>query len=178
MNDGRLAAARALARGVTESAEEPLLATLDPGLWQVTATHAGPILDLASHLHLHAADLTGLPVARLSPTQAKTLLALLVVTKTRAPHPYPGVPATVDDVLTVLGDPAMSRPAAAHVKGALNKLHVWRLARLGPPGAEATATADLGVPVRVGPLAALWSGPWVTELKTLVERVAEHRSPE
>lgn len=177
MNDSRLAAARALARGVTEPAEESLLATLDPGLWQVTATHDGPILDLASHLHLHGADLVGLPVLRLSPTQAKTLLALLVATKTGAPHPYPGTAATVDDVLTVLGGPALSRPAAAHAKGALNKLHVWRLARLGPPGAETMTTADLGVPVRVGPLVALWSGPWVTELKTLVERVAEHRSP-
>jgi hypothetical protein len=177
MDDGRLAAARTLVRGVTEPAEEPLLATLDPRLWQVTATYTGPILDLASHLHLHAADLAGVPVARLSPTQAKTLLALLVATGTGAPHPYPGAVATVDDVLTVLGGPAMGQPAIAHAKGALNKLHSWRLARLGPPGVETMTTADLGVPVRVGPLVALWSGPWVNELKTLVERVAEHRSP-
>ena len=175
MNDNRLAAARAMARGITKPADEPLLAALDPALWQVTATHAGPLLALASHLHLHAADLAGFPVARLSPTQAKTLVAVLVATRADAPHPYPGTPATVDDVLAVLGGPAVSQQAIAHAKGALNKLHSWRLASLGPPGAEAMTTADLGVPVRVGPEVALWSGPWVSELITLVGRVAQHR---
>ena len=64
-------------------------------------------------------------------------------------------------------------------KGALNKLHTWRLARLGRPGAEEeeVVTADLGVPVRVGPAMALWSGPWVGELVTLVGHLAEHGRP-
>ena len=97
---------------------------------------------MAGDLHLHAADLAGLPVARLSPTQAKTLLAVLIATRTGAAHPYPGVAATVDDVLTVLGGLGMGLQAAAHAKGALNKLHTWRLARLGPPGTERTVTAD------------------------------------
>jgi hypothetical protein len=177
VNDTRLAAARALARGITKPADEPLLAGLDPALWQVTATHAGPVLALASHLHLHAADLAGFPVARLSPTQAKTLVAVLVATRADAPHPYPGTPAKVDDVFAVLGGPVMSQQAIAHAKGALNKLHLWRLAQLGPPGADAAITADLGVPVRVGPEVALWSGPWVSELITLVGHVTEHRRP-
>jgi hypothetical protein len=177
MSETRLAAARASARGIVHPGEEPLLATLDPGLWQVASTSAGPVLSLAGHLHLNAADLAGLPVARLSPTQAKTLLAVLIATRAAAAHPYPGVAATVDDVLTVLGGRGMGVQAAAHAKGALNKLHTWRLARLGQPGAEEVVTADLGVPVRVGPAVALWSGPWVGELVTLVGDLAEHRRP-
>jgi hypothetical protein len=177
MTDTRLAAARALARGIVHPDEEPLLAVLDPGLWQVAPTSAGPVLALAGDLHLHAAELAGLPMARLSPTPAKTLLAVLIATGTDAAHPYPGVEATVDDVLTVLGGTAMGPQAAAHVKGGLNKLHTWRLAQLGPPGAEEPVTADLGVPVRVGSAVALWSGPWVSELMTLVGHLAEHRSP-
>ena len=179
MNETRLAAARASARGIVHRGEEPLLATLDPSLWQVAPTSAGPVLTLVGHLHLHVADLAGLPVARLSPTQAKTLLAVLIVTRSGAAHPYPGAAATVDDVLAVLGGRGMGLQAAAHAKGALNKLHTWRLARLGRPGAEEeeVVTADLGVPVRVGPAMALWSGPWVGELVTLVGHLAEHGRP-
>ena len=91
--------------------------------------------------------------------------------------PSTGVVATVDDVLTVLGGTAIGPQAAAHVKGALNKLHTWRLAQLGPPGGEEAVTADLGVPVRVGPAVALWSGPWVGELMTLLGHLTEHRRP-
>jgi len=177
MSDTRLAAARALATGIVHPGEETLLAGLDPGLWQVTPTSAGPVLALAGDLHLHAVELAGLPVARLSPTQAKTLLAVLIATGTGAAHPYPGAVATVDDVLTVLGGTAIGPQAAAHVKGALNKLHTWRLAQLGPPGGEEAVTADLGVPLRAGPAVALWSGPWVGELMALVGDLAEHRRP-
>lgn len=177
MSDTRLAAARALARGIVLRGEEPLLAGLDSGLWQVAPTSAGPVLALAGDLHLHAIELAGLPVVRLSPTQAKTLLAVLIATGIGAAHPYPGAVAAVDDVLTVLGGTVMGSQAAAHVKGALNKLHAWRLAQLGPPGAEEPVAADLGVPVRVGPAVALWSGPWVGELMTLVGHLAEHRRP-
>ena len=35
VSDTRLAAARALARGVVRPDEEPVLAALDPGLWRV-----------------------------------------------------------------------------------------------------------------------------------------------
>lgn len=177
VSDTRLAAARALARGVVHPGEEPLLAVLDPDLWQVVPTSAGPVLALAGDLHLHAAELSGLPMARLSPTPAKTLLAVLIATGTGAAHPYPGAEATVDDVLTVLGGTAMGPQAAAHVKGGLNKLHTWRLAQLGPPGAAEAVPADLGVLVRVGPAVALWSGPWVGELMTLIGHLAEHRRP-
>jgi len=177
MSDTRVAAARASARGTAQPGEEPLLKALDPSLWQIAPTSAGPVLTLAGHLHLHAADLAGLPVARLSPTQAKTLLAVLIATRTGAAHPYPGAMATVDEVLAVLGGPGMGLQAAAHAKGALHKLHTWQLAQLGPPGAEEMVTADPGVPVRVGPAISLWSGPWVSELMTLVGQLAEHRRP-
>lgn len=176
MSGLRLMAARALARGVVCPEEMPVLAALDPSLWRVARTSAEPVLTLAGDLQLHAADLAGLPVTRLSPTQAKTLLAVLIATSTGAAHPYPGAAVTVDDVLAVLGGPGLGLQAAAHAKGALNKLHTWRLAQLGPPGAEAV-TADSGVPVRVGPAVALWCGPWVAELMTLVASVAEHRRP-
>src|SRR5262249_47019231 len=112
MTETRLAAARALARGIVHPGEEPLLAGLDPGLWQVAPTSAGPVLALAGDLHLHAAELAGLPMARLSPTPAKTLLAVLIATRTGAAHPYPGVEATVDDVLAVLGGTTMGPQAA------------------------------------------------------------------
>jgi hypothetical protein len=177
MSDTRLAAARASARGIADPGEEPLLAALDPSLWQVAPTSAGPVLALVGHLHLHAADLAGLPVARLSPTQAKTLLAVLIATWTGEAHPYPGAVANVDDVLNVLGGRGMGLQAAAHAKGALNKLRTWRLAQLGPAGREEVVTADLGVLVRVGPAVSLWSGPWVSELMTLVGHLAEHRRP-
>ncbi len=172
----RLTAARALARDTVRADEMPVLAGLDPSLWRVVQTSAGPVLTLTDDLQLHAAALTGLPVVRLSRTQAKTLLAVLIVTATGAAHPYPGAVASVDGVLAVLGGPGMGPQAIAHAKGALNKLHAWRLAQLGRPGAE-VVTADLGVPVRVGPAVALWSGPWVSELMTLVGHLGEHRRP-
>ncbi len=153
-----------------------MLASLDPRLWRVVGTCAEPVLTLAGDLQLNAVDLAGLPVTRLSPTPAKALLAVLVATVTGAAHPYPGAAATVEDVLAVLGGPGMGPQALAHAKGALNKLHAWRLVELGPPGAE-VAAADSGVQVRVGPAVALWCGPWVGELMRLVGQVAEHRRP-
>lgn len=176
MSSSRLAAACAFARGVVRMEDASALAALDHKLWRVAGTSAESVLTLAGDLQLNAVDLVGLPVARLSPTQAKALLAVLVATATSEPHPYPGAAATVDDVLAVLGGPGMGLQALAHAKGALNKLHTWRLAELGPPGAE-VATADTGIPVRVGPAVALWCGPWVSELMRLVSQVAEHRGP-
>jgi hypothetical protein len=171
-----MTAARALARGSAHPEEAPELAAAEPRLWRTVPASSGPVFTLAPDLQLHAADLTGLPAARLSPTQAKTLLAVLVATSTGAAHPFPGAAASVDDVLAVLGGPRIGLHGAAHVKGALNKLHLWRLAQLGPPDAE-PVVADSGVPVRVGPAVALWHGPWVSELMTLVGTVAEHRRP-
>jgi hypothetical protein len=177
VNGARLTAARALARGSAHPEEAHELAAAEPRLWRTVPACSGPVFTLAPDLQLHAADLTGLPAARLSPTQAKTLLAVLVVTSTGAAHhPFPGAAASVDDVLAVLGGPRIGLHGAAHVKGALNKLHLWRLAQLGPPGAE-RVVADSGVLVRVGPAVALWHGPWVSELMTLVGTVAEHRRP-
>ncbi len=176
MNNSRLAAACALARGVVRAEETPVLAALDPMLWRVAGTSEEPVLTLAGDLQLHAVELAGLPVARLSPTQAKALLAVLVVTATGEAHPYPGTAATVDDVVAVLGGTGMGLQALARTKGALNKLHAWRLAVLGLPDAEVVA-ADTGVQVRVGPAVALWCGPWVSELMRLVDQVAAHRRP-
>ena len=174
MNDPRLAAACALARGHARPEEMHLLATAEPRLWRTVSECPDPVFTLADDLQLHAADLSSLPLARLSPTQAKTMLAVLVVTSADAAHPFPGAAASVDDVFAILGGPRMGLHGAAHAKGALNKLHLWRLAQLGAPGAE-PVTADSGVPVRLGPAVALWHGPWVSELMTLVRRVAEHR---
>jgi hypothetical protein len=176
MSSSRLAAACALARGFVRTEEAPVLAALEPRLWRVAGTSEEPVLTLAGDLQLNAADLAGLPVARLSPTQAKALLAVLVVTATGAAHPHPGATATVDDVLAVLGGTGMGLQALAHTKGALNKLHAWRLVEFGPPDAGVVA-ADSGVQVRVGPAVALWCGPWVSELMRLVGQVAEHMRP-
>lgn len=176
MNDARLAAARALALGWARPEETHHLAAAEPRLWRTVSAGPDPVFTLADDLQLHAADLTGLPIARLSPTQAKTLLAVLVVTSAGAAHPFPGAAGSVDDVLAVLGAPRIGPHGAAHAKGALNKLHLWRLAQIGAPGAE-QVTADTGIPVRVGPAVALWHGPWVSELMTLIGRVAEHRRP-
>jgi len=172
MSDTRLMAARA--RGYAEAPEAAVLASVEPGLWRIADTGSTPIFTVAADLQLHATDLAGVPVARLSPTPTKVLLALLVATSTGAAHPYPGRLVLVDDVVTVLGGPRLGPQALAHAKGSINKLRGWGLARLGVDDAQ-VAGADLGVPVRLGVAAALWSGPWVGELTTLVEQIARQR---
>ena len=110
MSDTRLAAARALATGIVHPGQETLLAGLEPGLWQVTPTSAGPVLALAGDLHLHAVELAGLPVTRLSPTQARWSLQLAEpVHKRPAPwdsHKRAFLPSAVPES-------APKRPAAA-----------------------------------------------------------------
>ena len=176
-NDVRLTAARARARREVLGDERTVLGVLEPSLWRLAEADGTVILAVAEDLQLHGADLVGLALSRLSEGQAKVLLALLVATRSTAlnsMHPYPGVAAAVDDALIVLGGPRLGKQAEAHVKGALNKLHGWRLAQLGEDGAD-PVSAELGVSVRLGPAVALWSGPWVGELMALVDRVAEER---
>jgi hypothetical protein len=171
VSEVRLAAARARARGGVAVDELSALATLESGLWRVVEAGDERLLTVAEDLQLHNADLAKLPAVRLSATQAKTLLAVLVATATGAAHPYPGAPATVADVLAVLGGPRLGEAAKAHVKGALKKLNAWRLATAGIGDAEVAEVGN-GSPVRVGPAVAAWSGPWVTELTMLVAQVA------
>jgi hypothetical protein len=174
VSEARLTAARARARGSVEAKEVGVLAALEPGLWRVVETDERRVLTVAADLQLHNADLVKLPAIRLSATQAKTLLAVLVATATGASHPYPGGPTAVGEVLAVLGGPRLDSLAAAHIKGSLKKLHLWRLATLGCDGEEVT---DLNrtTAVRVGPAVMLWSGPWVSELTALVRQVVEQR---
>jgi len=171
----RILAAHARARGSVHGDEAGLLAKLEPGLWRVVDVGAELVLTVAADLQLHNADLGRLPAVRLSATQAKTLLAVLVATATGAPHPHPGSPATVEDVLAVLGGPRLGEQAAAPVKGALKKLHAWRLATLGADGDDEVVAVEGATLVRVGPAVALWSGPWVAELTALVAQVAVQR---
>jgi hypothetical protein len=172
----RLIAARARARQSVLSHERVPLAGLEPVLWRLAGTEDRLCLALAEDLQLHGADVSKLAVARLSEGKAKALVAVLVVTRSptsNPAHPYPGVAASVGDVLAVSG--ALGREKAeAPVKGALNKLHGWGLVRLGEHDDE-LVPAEIGVPVRLGAAAAVWSGPWVAELMTLVARVAEQR---
>lgn len=173
--DVRLTAARARARGTVLAEERTLLAALEPSLWRLVEANGTVSLTVAEDLQLHGADLSGWAVSRLSEGQAKTLLALLVATRSiasTATYPYPGIAATVDDVLVVLGGHQLGKQAEAHIKGALKKLHGWRLAQLGDDDA-ALVSAERGVPVRLGPAIAIWSGPWVGELMALVDQVAE-----
>jgi hypothetical protein len=172
--EARLTAARARARGRVLPTEVDVLAALEPRLWRVVETDDRRVLAVAADLQLHADDLAKQPAIRLSATQAKTLLAVLVATATGASHPYPGAPTTVGQVLSVLGGPRLDSLAAAHVKGSLKKLHLWRLATLGCDGEEVT-DLDHATAVRVGPAVALWSGPWVSELTALVCQVVEQR---
>jgi hypothetical protein len=170
----RLAAARARARGTVAGDEIAALAALEPSLWRIANAGGRPIWTLDEDLQLHGADLAGLPASRLSATVAKTLLAVLVVTAAAgARHPYPGRLAMVDDVFEMFGGPRLGRQAEAHIKGALKKLHGWQVVRLGEDLCGGYAHA--GVELQVGPMIALWSGPWVTELVSLIARVAEHR---
>lgn len=176
MNDVRLSAARARARGSVLAEERSRLASLEPSLWRVAQTENDMCLTFAEDLQFHSADIAGLSMSRLSEGQARVLLALLVVTRPATSnhvHPYPGVIATVNDVLTVLGAPRLGAPGEAHAKGALKKLHSWRLAHLGDVGEP--VQVEVGTPVRLGPAVALWSGPWLGELLVLVDRVAEQR---
>jgi hypothetical protein len=174
VSGARLTAARARARGGVEAEEVSELAALEPGLWRVVEANEQRTLTVATDMQLHHGDVAKLPAIRLSATQAKTLLAVLVATATGAPHPYPGGLTTVGEVLTVLDCPRLGESAAAHVKGSLKKLHLWRLARLDCDGDEVT---DLGnaTAVRVGPAVASWSGPWIAELTVLVAQVVEQR---
>jgi hypothetical protein len=172
VSDTRLTAARARARGRLEAGEVDDLAALEPGLWRVVETDQQRMLTVAADLQLHDDDLTKLPAIRLSATQAKTLLAVLVATSTGASHPYPGALTTVGEVLAVLGWPLLGESAAAHVKGSLKKLHLWRLATLG---CEGVTDIDSATAVRVGPAVATWSGPWVAELTALVAQVIQQR---
>jgi hypothetical protein len=174
VSDARLTAARARARGRVEAGEIGDLATLEPGLWRVVETDQQRMLTVAADLQLHDDDLTKLPAIRLSATQAKTLLAVLVATSTGASHPYPGALTTVGEILAVLGWPLMGESAAAHVKGSLKKLHLWRLATLGCER-EVVADIDSATAARVGPAVATWSGPWVAELTALVAQVIQQR---
>jgi hypothetical protein len=174
VSDARLTAARARARGRVEAGEVGELAALEPGLWRVVETDQQRMLTVSADLQLHDDDLTKLPAIRLSATQAKTLLAVLVATSTGASHPYPGALTTVGGVLAVLDWRLLSESAAAHVKGSLKKLHRWRLARLGCDGDEVT-DIDSATAVRVGPAVASWSGPWVAELTALVAQVIQQR---
>ncbi len=174
MSGPRLTAARARARRGVEADEIGELAALEPGLWRVVEAGEQRMLTVAADLQLHNDDLTKLPAIRLSATQARTLLAVLVATATGASHPYPGGLTTVGDVLAVLHWPLLGESAAAHVKGSLNKLHLWRLARLGCDGDEVT-DIDSTTAVRVGPVVASWSGPWIAEPTALVARVVEQR---
>jgi hypothetical protein len=169
VSDVRLAAARARARGTVAADELGVLATLESGLWRVVDAGEERMLAVVEDLQLHNADLAGLPAGRLSLTQARTLLAVLVATATGATHPFPGGPATVADVLAVLGGPQLGEASKAHVKGALKKLHAWRLAAIGT--GEVAEVGNAG-PVRVGPAVAAWSGPWLAELTVLVAQAA------
>lgn len=172
----RLIAARARARRFVLSHEQARLTGLEPALWRLAGTDDHLRLTVAEDLQLHGAEVSKLAIARLSEGKAKAMIAVLVVTRSptsNAAHPYPGVAASGKDVLAVTG--ALGREKAeAQIKGALNKLHEWGLVRLGEVD-DKLASAEIGVPVRLGPAVAMWSGPWVAELMALVTRVAEQR---
>ncbi|ONI88029.1 hypothetical protein ALI22I_19995 [Saccharothrix sp. ALI-22-I] len=177
MNDDtpRLTAARARARQSVLAHERAPLAALEPSLWRLAGTDGSLRLTIAEDLQLHDADLSRLAVARLSEGQARTLLAVLVVTRrtaTNSAHPYPGVTASVDDVFAVLGASNLGRHAEAPIKGALNKLHSWQLVRLGEDDAD-PVSAEAGVAVRLGTAVSLWAGPWVADLIALVDGLVD-----
>jgi hypothetical protein len=172
----RWAAAQAWAgREVPPDEAVALARALTPQLWRIAQAGTRQVLTVTEDLQLHGTVLGEIPVVRLTPTTAKTLLAVLLATAaTGATHPYPGRITAVDDVVAILGGPHLGPTGEAHIKGALNKLHGWQLVALGVDEDEGVS-ADLGVPVRVGPAVALWSGPWVGELLTLLTQVAEQR---
>lgn len=171
----RVAAARARARRHVLPGERAALQPVEPRLWRVAPASDQWVFTVAEELQLNGADMTDLPIDRLSRGVAKTMLAALVVTWQGQGHPYPGRVASVDDVLFVLGSPALTVQAEAHIKGALNKLSPWGLVQLGDESGSPAPPADLGVPLRLGPAVALWSGPWLAELHTVIDHVAEER---
>jgi hypothetical protein len=176
MSETRWAAAQAWAsRDVPADEAAQLAGSLTPQLWRIVQIGTRRVLTVTEDLQLHGMVLGEVPVVRLTPTTAKTLLAVLLATAaTGATHPYPGTVTAVDDVVAILGGPHLGLGGEAHIKGALNKLRGWHLVDLGDDRDE-IAYADLGVPVRVGPAVALWSGPWVGELLTMITEVAEQR---
>lgn len=171
----RLAAARARAAGHAPPHDRVALAGLPAQVWR-TVEAAGTLrLAIATDYQLNDGPVDDLPVARLTPGQARTLLAVLAVTRAGTDHPWPGRPATVGAVLTVLGCADHSGGGVAHVKGALRKLHLHELIVLGGPGDPDPDTVDDDLTVRVGPAVATWTGTWVDEVVAVAGAVATSR---
>jgi hypothetical protein len=170
--DARLAAARARAAGLLPASARGLLSRQPAQVWRVVEVGDRVLLAVAADLQLHRVDRGELPIARLTPTQALALLGVLVATSMGAAHPWPGRPARVADVLAALGGPDLPDGRVANLRGALKRLHTFRLAVVGASELREPASAHDEVAVTVGPAAAAWTGPWVDDLMALVSQVA------
>lgn len=170
-----LAAARARAAGQAPLGDRQALAGLPAQVWR--SVEAGGSLRLAftPDCQLNDGPVDDLPVSRLTPGQARALLAVLAATRTDADHPWPGRPATVREVLSVLGGAELSTGVLTAAKGALRKLHLHDLIVLGDPADPDPDTVDDDLAVRIGPAVAAWSGPWVGEVVALAAAVAASR---
>lgn len=171
----RLAAARARAAGSAPPADRAALARLPAQVWRTVEADGAVRLAIAADYELHDGPVDDLPVARLTPSQARALVAVLAATHTGADHPWPGRPTTLGAVLAVLGGPDLSTGSAAAVKGALRKLTVHDLVVLGHPDDPDPGALDDDLAVRVGPAVAAWAAPWVNEVVALAGAVAASR---
>jgi hypothetical protein len=170
--DARLAAAHARAAGLLPTSARGLLARQPAQVWRVVEVGDHVLLSVAADFQLHRVDRGELPIARLTPTQALALLGVLVATSTGASHPWPGRPARVADVLAGLGGPDLPDGRVANLRGALKRLHSFRLAVVGASELREPASVHDEATVTVGPAVAAWAGPWVDDLMALVSRVA------
>ena len=178
VDEVRVLAAMARACGGIDVPQGRALEDLDHDVFAVTETEGRVLLHVAAEHQLHHTDLGELPVARLTPGEARALLAVLVATfDPNARHVYPGRATTVGAVYRGAGADGAGG-SSAHLKGALRRLHQHGIVQLAH-GDVAAAELPVGseTPVAVGPTVATWSGSWLQELQALLQAmVAEQVS--
>lgn len=143
---------------------EPLLSGLagDGLRTHIAATHQQLQIGVTDEMRLDPAGEYSPPVLA-TPKLREAMVALLAATRSDPPAlPYPGQPATIDEVL------AFARPATAakanHLKGELRKL-----VELGYATLDRSVTPET---LRPGPMLATWTGTWVrAELPAMLQRL-------
>ncbi|MEV0453686.1 hypothetical protein [Catellatospora methionotrophica] len=168
MNDLRMEAARAHARGGLIDSLSPVFLDLEPTLWRTVALDEHHAFTVATELQPSGVARPDVPVASLTGECARVMLAALVATQSSSEHPWPGRTSTVGDVFAILGS-VVKPDDGPHVRRALYQLRTWNLIAFGDEGTEPAGPA---MTLRLGWAAGLWSGPWVRDLMVAVTTVS------
>jgi len=169
--EGRLAAARGRAAGFVDTADAAALNALsDLARRVVHATHRDqPVVLLGWEGQRVLGTGEEIQPRRLPGVmQPLALLGVLLATRVpQATHPWPGQQVTVGEVLATFGRDRLDEARVRHLKGALRALAVRGLVALDDDN-----VADVA-PVRVGVQVAGWDGPWIGELRRLLDELTD-----